>query len=291
MELESKEEKELEPPKWGIKAEEVKTEQEIGEGGYGKIYKVVYNGKTLAMKSNYKFGAEYREKFIEEIKLSSRLKHPNIIRFFGTNISNDDNNGTEITKQFFLIDFADKGNLHNVIKEENPKWETKIQFALDIANGMVYLHGLKIVHRDLKSINILIQKDGSSRLVAKLADFGISKERTGNTPSTSTNGTIEYTAPEVMNSEQLHTKESDVYSFGIVLWEMINPGETPWPKHSISDVIRAVRDEHRRPEIPDETDPSYKELIQVILLFFLLLLGCFRSLKKTKTHKRFVGRK
>ncbi|KAK6123378.1 hypothetical protein DH2020_042879 [Rehmannia glutinosa] len=117
--------------------------------------------------------------------------------------------------------------------------------ALDLARGLSYLHSQKIVHRDVKTENMLLDK---SRTV-KIADFGVARVEASN-PSdmTGETGTLGYMAPEVLNGSA-YNRKCDVYSFGICLWE-IYCCDMPYPDLSFSEVTSAVVRQNLRPEIP-----------------------------------------
>ena len=188
----------------------------------------------------------------------SNIRHPNIILFLGASMYVDE--------PFLLTDFAERGNLNQVITDQNPGWRQRLNFAHDIALGMCYLHQRTpyILHRDLKSSNILVDKDYR----AKLCDFGISKtvSEEADINTTTTCGTICYVAPEVLIEYRFGTA-SDVYSFGMVLWEILT-GKFPWYGVKLFHIFEQVRG-GKRPQIPEATDPTYSKLIMVRLVFFL----------------------
>ena len=131
-----------------------------------------------------------------------------------------------------VMELAEKGSLDKVLrnqnenltnKNENLTWKQRMEIALDAINGIKYLHEQKIVHRDIKSGNVLI--DGNFR--AKISDFGIAKEKKNQqvTKSLGHMGTLSYMAPELFKTSTKYTNESDIYAFGIVLWELMENGK------------------------------------------------------------------
>ncbi|CAI7814595.1 unnamed protein product [Closterium sp. NIES-53] len=131
--------------------------------------------------------------------------------------------------------------------------------ALDVAKGMNYLHCCNppIVHRDLKSQNLLVDKNW----VVKVCDFGLSKIKHQTYLSSRTAaGTPEWMAPEVLRNEPTNEK-SDVYSFGVVLWEL-STMQRPWRGLNAMQVVGAVGFQQRRLDIPASVDPAVSEIIR-----------------------------
>jgi len=157
---------------------------------------------------------------------------------------------------FFITQLAEKGNLHNVVTNENPPAKQRVQFMRDVARGMNYLHQNDpvILHRDLKSTNILIE----ANYKALLCDFGISKPLHGSkvTGKGQYTGTFYWMAPD-----DKQTVKADVYSFALVMWEALT-GQFPFSGYSLSQLIMNVHTKGERPEIPEGTHPDFKALIQ-----------------------------
>ncbi|KAL3698500.1 hypothetical protein R1sor_012576 [Riccia sorocarpa] len=193
---------------------------QIGEGSYGPVYKgILSNGKQVAVKVN-KFSSQGTEEFVNEVALLTRIHHRNLVGLLGFCEDGDE--------RFLLYEFQEKGALSSLLwgpeSEKNPlDWKTRLDIALNAAKGLEYLHtgcDPKVIHRDVKSSNILVD----DKFMAKVADFGISKE----TPEGGSNsgysarvrGTPGYVDPEYLLSQRFSAK-SDVYSFGVVLMEII----------------------------------------------------------------------
>ena len=135
-----------------------------------------------------------------------------------------------------------KGSLHQLlqIKHEELPWKLRYQIAMDICFGLNDLHVNKIIHRDLKSLNVLL----NDRLRAKLTDFGLSKIRLGSIQSTQSNqlhGTVQWMAPEAIKSPQDESFASDVWSLGVVLWELLTR-KTPFSdsQRNIAQLLVAI---------------------------------------------------
>ncbi|XP_039158262.1 putative leucine-rich repeat receptor-like serine/threonine-protein kinase At2g19230 [Eucalyptus grandis] len=190
----------------------------IGEGGFGKVYLgELDNGNVVAVKMLSKLSKQGYKEFQAEAQLLAIVHHRNLVSLFG--YCND-------SKHMALIyEYMANGNLRQHLSEDYPKvltWSKRLQIAVDAAQGLDYLHnGCKppIIHRDMKSSNILLNEDFG----AKIADFGLSRAYAAENDthvSTHPAGTFGYLSPEFQTFGNCD-KKSDVYSFGIVLFELI----------------------------------------------------------------------
>ena len=187
--------------------------------------------------------------FKSEVELLSQLKHPNLVTFLGYCLE----------PNAIVMEYLPQ-NLHDYLIENRGRLESQqmIDFAYDIARGMEYLHRNSIIHRDLKSFNILLDEN----LNVKIADFGIARVKT-NTSTMTTTGTIAWTAPEILRHEAYNEK-SDVYSYAIVLWEILSEGEIPFDDEFQSPMEAgiAVATGQIRPRLPRDSDPNWVSLIE-----------------------------
>ncbi|RVX18646.1 Serine/threonine-protein kinase HT1 [Vitis vinifera] len=151
------------------------------------------------------------KQFTSEVALLFRLRHPNIITFVAA---------CKKPPVFCIItEYLAGGSLRKFLHQQEPysvPYDLVLKFSLDIACGMQYLHSQGILHRDLKSENLLLGED----MCVKVADFGISCLETQCGSAKGFTGTYRWMAPEMIK-EKHHTKKVDVYSFGIVLWELL----------------------------------------------------------------------
>jgi len=147
-------------------------------------------------------------------------------------------------------------NLHDYLQKQKKKdLKELIHFAYDIAKGINYLHKKHILHRDLKSFNILLDSNNN----IKIADFGVARRKTDDYTMT-TRGTIAWTAPEVLRHE-VYDEKSDVYSYGIVLWEMIT-AEIPYDGMDPIQAGIAVASGKLRPPIQKDCNKDWAALMQ-----------------------------
>ncbi|XP_019449223.1 PREDICTED: probable leucine-rich repeat receptor-like serine/threonine-protein kinase At3g14840 [Lupinus angustifolius] len=196
----------------------------IGEGGFGPVYKgILSDGRIVAVKQLSAKSRQGNREFINEIGLISALQHPCLVKLYGFCMEED---------QLLLIyEYMENNNLAHALfvrnddTEKSPlrlDWETRQRICVGIAKGLAYLHEesrLKIVHRDIKATNVLLDKD----LNPKISDFGLAKlnEEENTHISTRIAGTYGYMAPEYAMHGYL-TDKADVYSFGIVALEIVS---------------------------------------------------------------------
>ncbi|KAK4255512.1 hypothetical protein QN277_008507 [Acacia crassicarpa] len=193
----------------------------IGVGGNGKVYKGVLQGEKVAVKRiSHETEAGIRE-FLAEISSLGRLKHRNLVNFRGW---------CKREKGSFILvyDYMENGSLDKWIFERDHEdrkiltWEERIQVLKNVASGILYLHEgweVKVLHRDIKSSNVLLDKD----MNARLGDFGLARMHDHHGPVATTTkviGTIGYIAPEVIKSGRSSTR-SDVFGFGILVLEVV----------------------------------------------------------------------
>ncbi|KAF3506465.1 hypothetical protein F2Q69_00002740 [Brassica cretica] len=195
------------------------TENKLGQGGFGTVYKgILLNGKEIAVKRLTR-GSAGGVEFRNEVSLLIRLQHKNLVKLLGFCNERDE--------EILVYEFVPNSSLDRFIFDEEKRslltWEVRFKIIEGIARGLVYLHEdsqLKIIHRDLKASNILLDAE----MNPKVADFGTARLFDTNETQAETKriaGTRGYMAPEYLNHGQISAK-SDVYSFGVVLLEMIS---------------------------------------------------------------------
>ncbi|KAK2967806.1 hypothetical protein RJ640_021755 [Escallonia rubra] len=191
--------------------------EEIGRGSFGAVYKgtIQNNQKVVAVKRLEKVLAEGEREFQSEMKVIGRTHHRNLVRLYGYCL--------EGTKRLLVYEYMSNGSLANILftSQNQPSWDERVGISLDIARGILYLHEeceTRIVHCDIKPQNILMDKCRC----AKISDFGLAKLLKPDQTRTFTGirGTRGYVAPEWHRNLPV-TVKADVYSFGIVLLEII----------------------------------------------------------------------
>ncbi|KAK8508753.1 hypothetical protein V6N12_034858 [Hibiscus sabdariffa] len=228
--------------------------ERIGLGSYGEVYHADWNGTEVAVKKflDQDFSGAALAEFKREVRIMRRLRHPNVVLFMGA--------VTRPPNLSIITEFLPRGSLYKILHRPHPQIDEmrRIKMALDVARGMNCLHTSipTIVHRDLKSPNLLVDKNWN----VKVCDFGLSRLK-HNTflSSKSTAGTPEWMAPEVLRNEPSNEK-CDVYSFGIILWELATL-RLPWSGMNPMQVVGAVGFQDRRLDIPKELDPLVATII------------------------------
>ncbi|CAL9106095.1 unnamed protein product [Musa textilis] len=241
---------------WTIDLRKLNMGVAFAQGAFGKLYRGTYDGEDVAIKllekpENDPERAQLMEQqFGQEVMMLANLKHPNIVRFIGA--------CRKPMVWCIVTEYAKGGSVRQfLMRRQNRSVALKlaVKQALDIAKGMEYVHGLGFIHRDLKSDNLLIFADKS----IKIADFGVARievKTEGMTPET---GTYRWMAPEMIQHRPYNQKV-DVYSFGIVLWELIT-GMLPFPNMTAVQAAFAVVNKGVRPVIPQDCLPALGEIM------------------------------
>ena len=216
-------------------------ESRLGEGGMGTVYRALDTklNRTVAVKflADDLADAAARRRFQREAQLASSLNHPHILTVFDV--------GDVEGRQYLVTEFVDGGTLADWAIAERRSWRHVVNLLTGIADGLAAAHAAGILHRDIKPANILVTKNG----YAKLADFGIAKlteqtpadvgSKTGeHTRSGTIVGTLAYMSPEQASGQTLDAR-SDVFSFGVVLYELL-AGHRPFRGETNVAVLKAI---------------------------------------------------
>ena len=203
-----------------INGEEYKKVKQIGEGGFGIVYKVLKNNRYYALKQIPINGLtnEYIEKYKEEIKILSKFNSKYIIKYYDSFIENNN--------LYILMEYGGDLNLKEYIqkyKDDDNLMEENIieKIILQICSGLKEIHEANIIHRDLSPDNIFINEKDE----IKIGDFGVSKRLSSHTKFAKTQtGKYHYNAPEIENGEQYDTKV-DIYALGCIIYELFTLNE------------------------------------------------------------------
>ncbi|XP_068163999.1 mitogen-activated protein kinase kinase kinase 11 isoform X2 [Antennarius striatus] len=207
---------------------ELSLEEVIGVGGFGKVYRGTWRGKLVAVKAARQDPDEdisvTAQNVRQEARLFAMLTHPNIIALKGVCLQEPN--------LCLIMEYASGGPLSRALAGRRIPPHVLVNWAVQIARGMLYLHSeaiVPVIHRDLKSNNILlaqpIENECMEGLTLKITDFGLAREW-HKTTKMSTAGTYAWMAPEVIKSSTF-SKGSDVWSYGVLLWELLT-GEAPY---------------------------------------------------------------
>ncbi|XP_027076376.2 LEAF RUST 10 DISEASE-RESISTANCEUS RECEPTOR-LIKE PROTEIN KINASE-like 1.4 isoform X1 [Coffea arabica] len=192
--------------------------RELGDGGFGAVYYgVLTDGRVVAVKRLYENNFKRVEQFINEVEILTRLRHPNLVTLFGCT--------SKRSRELLLVyEYIPNGTVADHLHGKRASsgllsWPVRLNIAIETADALAYLHKSDIIHRDVKTNNILLDND----FHVKVADFGLSRLFPNDVThvSTAPQGTPGYVDPEYYQCYQL-TEKSDVYSFGVVLIELIS---------------------------------------------------------------------
>ncbi|XP_032732520.1 mitogen-activated protein kinase kinase kinase 12 isoform X2 [Lontra canadensis] len=238
----STEHKQQQEDLWEVPFEEILELQWVGSGAQGAVFLGRFHGEEVAVK-------KVRDLKETDIKHLRKLKHPNIITFKGV--------CTQAPCYCILMEFCAQGQLYEVLRAGRPVTPSLlVDWSMGIAGGMNYLHLHKIIHRDLKSPNMLITYDD----VVKISDFGTSKELSDKSTKMSFAGTVAWMAPEVIRNEPVSEKV-DIWSFGVVLWELLT-GEIPYKDVDSSAIIWGVGSNSLHLPVPSSCPDGFKILLR-----------------------------
>ncbi|KAL1221133.1 putative receptor-like protein kinase [Cardamine amara subsp. amara] len=246
-------------------------ENVIGEGGYGVVYRgELNNGTPVAIKKILNQLGQAEKEFRVEVDAIGHVRHKNLVRLLGYCI--------EGTHRILVYEYVNNGNLeqwlHGAMRQHGYlTWEARMKVLIGTSKALAYLHEAiepKVVHRDIKSSNILINDEFN----AKVSDFGLAKLLGSGKSHVTTRvmGTFGYVAPEYANTGLLNEK-SDVYSFGIVLLEAItgrDPVDYGRPAHEVNlvDWLKMMVGTRRSEEVVDpniEVRPPTRSLKRALL--------------------------
>ena len=231
-------------------------EERIGSGGMAEVYRAHDHllGRTVAVKilhAAYKNDFEFIERFHREAKAAAGLSHANIVSIFDVGIDGDDH--------FIVMEYVPGSTLKEKIKAEAPlDIPLAVHIAKDVANGLAHAHANNIVHCDIKPHNILMTGDNR----AKIGDFGIARAVTESTMtySGSVMGSVHYFSPEQARGSMI-TPKSDVYSLGIVLYEMLT-GRLPFNgDNPVTIAMKHVEEEPMPPSTYRQNIPPMLEAV------------------------------
>ncbi|KPJ67969.1 MAG: hypothetical protein AMJ43_00700 [Coxiella sp. DG_40] len=229
----------------------------LGKGGYGNVYLATYCHSKVAVKTLNAMTRDDPDQlnaFTREMSIMRKLRHDNIVSLLGVTERGN--------KLFMVMQYMCKGSLYDILhKGSLLSWEQRYKFAKDIATGLAFLHSHNshksaIIHRDLKSHNVLLDE----KMAAKLTDFGLSRCK-ASTMTQRPMGTAGWIAPELFSNDPIYSEKSDIFALGMVFWEIVarkDPfEECEHPNQIVNKVLGG-----ERPQIPEDCPPAFKELIE-----------------------------
>ncbi|CAD5188729.1 unnamed protein product [Musa acuminata subsp. malaccensis] len=229
----------------------------FASGSNSRIYRGIYKQRAVAVKmvripeQDEEKRATLEKQFNSEVAFLSRLYHPNIVQFIAA--------CKKPPVYCIITEYMSQGTLRMYLHKKEPyslSTETILRLALDISRGMRYLHSQGVIHRDLKSHNLLLNDE----MRVKVADFGTSCLETQCRESKGNMGTYRWMAPEMIK-EKPYTRKVDVYSFGIVLWELTT-ALVPYQGMTPVQAAYAASEKNLRPPLSTTCSPVLNNLIK-----------------------------
>lgn len=240
---------------WEIPRSSLQLQKQIGKGQFGEVYKALWNKTRCVAVKTLKPNTMTAEAFLGEAKVMKTLYHKNIVQLLAV--------CTKEEPIYIVTELLDKGSLLEYLREgDGSKPEITpepilIDISANVAEGMAYIERRELIHRDLAARNILLSSDGT----AKVADFGLAKECNEYDASQGAKFPIKWTAPEA-GLKGKFTIKSDVWSFGILLVEVITRGRIPYPGMVAQEVLNQVELGMRHPKPSMCSDQLYELMLK-----------------------------
>ena len=241
---------------WQLKNDDIALEMKIGNGNFGEVYRGIYKPtkKTVAIKTcRDTLSDDQKKKFLQEGRILKQYDHPNIVQFIGI--------AAQRQPVMIVMEYVAGGALLSFLRKEG-KNQTKKQLTKmceDAANGMDYLENKNCIHRDLAARNCLVGDNN----VVKISDFGMSREEEEYTVSDGMKQIpIKWTAPEALLYGK-YTSLCDVWSYGILMWEIFSNGLTPYQGMSNAQAREKVDAGYRMPKPEGTPDDIYQLMLKI----------------------------
>ncbi|WOL18603.1 serine/threonine-protein kinase STY46-like isoform X3 [Canna indica] len=237
---------------WEIDFRQLKIGNKVASGSHCDLYHGTYGNHDVAIKVLKRECADVdvQQEFAQEVFIMRKVHHRNVVQFIGT---------CSRPSLCIITEFMSGGSVYDFLHKKKGVFDLPalIQVAIDVSKGMNYLHQNDIIHRDLKSANLLMDEN---KLV-KVADFGVARVKSDSGVMTAETGTYRWMAPEVIEHKNYDHK-ADVFSFGIVLWELLT-AKIPYEYLTPIQAAVGVVQKGLRPTIPSNTHPKLANLLEM----------------------------
>ncbi|KAG0244306.1 hypothetical protein BGW41_008070 [Actinomortierella wolfii] len=227
----------------------------IGGGGYGNVYLAYWERRRVAVKKFFltKRDVHQVDAIQHEIEILENLRDSHIIQFYGSTYHEN--------KLVLIMEYAEGGSLQQAINNRRlVDWPTKIRISQDLLRGLDYIHYKGIIHRDLKSQNVLLTR----HMEVKLCDFGLATVKTQSASKSTGSfvGTFRWMAPELFSANPKYSTKSDMYAFGMLMWEMAANCTVPFQKLHDPYAVMAIVKSGEREVLPDDVPADYRKWVE-----------------------------
>ncbi|XP_076806007.1 tyrosine-protein kinase Src42A-like [Clavelina lepadiformis] len=238
---------------WEIDRSSLTLTHKLGEGQFGEVHEGRWNKTTKVAIKTLKSGSMDKEEFLREAQLMKKLRHPKLVQLYAVCSRNE--------PIYIVAELMSNGALNKYLQGAGRMLETPtlIDMGAQVASGMAYLETNNYIHRDLAARNILVGQNN----ICKVADFGLARVTQNEIYETREGAKfpIKWTAPEAATMQRF-TIKSDVWSFGILLTEIVGKGRMPYPGMSNREVIEQVERGYRMPKISECPDALYEIMLE-----------------------------
>ncbi|BAF25744.1 serine/threonine-protein kinase STY46 [Oryza sativa Japonica Group] len=237
---------------WEIDVKLLKFGNKVASGSYGDLYRGTYCSQDVAIKvlKPERINADMQREFAQEVYIMRKVRHKNVVQFIGA--------CTKPPNLCIVTEYMSGGSVYDYLHKHKGvfKLPALLGVVMDVSKGMSYLHQNNIIHRDLKTANLLMDENGT----VKVADFGVARVKAQSGVMTAETGTYRWMAPEVIEHKPYDHK-ADVFSFGILMWELLT-GKIPYEYLTPLQAAVGVVQKGLRPTIPKNAHAKLSELLQ-----------------------------
>eukprot|EP00243_Klebsormidium_subtile_P002380 TRINITY_DN14729_c0_g1_i1.p1 TRINITY_DN14729_c0_g1~~TRINITY_DN14729_c0_g1_i1.p1 ORF type:complete len:587 (+),score=127.70 TRINITY_DN14729_c0_g1_i1:492-2252(+) len=236
---------------WEIDSSQLKLLHKVASGSFGDLFRGSYCGQDVAIKilKPERLNENLQQEFAQEVYIMRKVRHKNVVQFIGA--------CTKPPNLSIVTEFMSGGSVYDYLHKQKAaiRLPLLLKIGIDVSKGMDYLHQNNIIHRDLKAANLLMDEND----VVKVADFGVARVQAQSGIMTAETGTYRWMAPEVIEHRPYDNK-ADVFSFGIVLWELLT-GKLPYSDLTPLQAAVGVVQKGLRPTIPKTCHPKLAEVM------------------------------
>lgn len=245
---------------WEIPRDQIQLKRKLGSGNFGEVWYGKWRGLVEVAVKTLKAGTMSQEAFLEEASIMRQIHHPNLVLLYAV--------CTDKEPLYIVTEYMLNGSLQEFMRKDEEAAQLNLSAQVDIAamvaNGMSHLEERKFVHRDLAARNVLVGEKISGVPLVKVGDFGLARVLMDEDIYEARTGAkfpIKWTAPEAAIKGAFTTK-SDVWSFGVLLYEIVTKGQVPYPGMANREVVEQIERGYRMAQPPNCPNPLYELMLK-----------------------------